>query len=77
MNKIKFKEKIFKLITGLIEEENIHITYVDFIEQRYALRFVMKFKKDDKPYGFSYICDTDYLAYGLKEVRIKLKKELE
>ena len=76
MNNIKIKAEILKIIAELIEEKDIDITYMDFIEQRYSLKFVMKFRKDGKPYGFSYLCDTDYLAYGLEEVRIRLKNEL-
>lgn len=49
MNNIKIKAEILKIIAELIEEKDIDITYMDFIEQRYSLKFVMKFRKDGKP----------------------------
>lgn len=74
MSILKFKRDVLKITGEIFEEKDADISHIDFIDgfHSYSIKVLIRFKKQEKTYGFSYECCLDCLEYAVKEFEYKL-----
>lgn len=77
MKIITFKRKILNAIGEICEREEVDIVYIDFIYECNFLKFIMKFNKNNKKFGISYMFSLEYMDYELEDFLFRINKEIK